>query len=382
MALVVPGFGVHDHDWCIPAVSVLSRELARTRDVVAVALRYPPSSTSTVAHGARVVPVGMGQVTGLRRLAVFRRGWQLLAGVHRERPLDVVMAIGADEPGALAVRFARRAGIPSVVMLLGGEAERRPDLGWGGRMSRVNHVLVRHAAAHADLLLAGSAPAAASLERATGRRPRVWGLGVDPGWSRSASDPEVLRGEPAVLSVASLTPVKDPLTLIAALDRVRGTHPGVVLHVVGEGPLRPEVETEIRRRGLGSHVELHGTVPHPRMPALYAGCDLVVLASWFESQGMVIEEAAAMGRVPVGTSVGVLPELHAEGTGTRWTCTPGDPNLLAAVVVDAWTASALRIREGARCRAWAAGRMVDRRVVELDAMVGAMSAPRVAAGAR
>lgn len=400
LAIVVPGFGAADPDWCIPAVSTFTRELARTRPVSVVALRYPDSARPYEAHGARVYPVGLGNVQGLDRVRMFRRATGCLRDLHRERPVDAVMAIGADEAGVIATQFGARIGVPSVVMLLGGEAERRLDLAWGGRLSRVNGFLLRRAVRRADVLMAGSALAADRVREVTGRRPDVWGFGVDGELFSPTSpalrplyrddptprnDPERF-GDPNLLTVASLTPVKNPLALATVIEQVRARYPSARLHVVGEGPDHAALVEELTRRDLLVNVRFprgpHGSIPLSGMPRWYARATLLVVASHVESQGMAIEEAAAMGCVPVGSRVGVMPELHAalgtDGTrGPSWLALPGDADALAAAVLEALS-DRDRLQHASRvCLKWAASRTAARRVMELDAKIWDASPERV-----
>jgi glycosyltransferase involved in cell wall biosynthesis len=67
-----------------------------------------------------------------------------------------------------------------------------------------------------------------------------------------AADDEVL------VAVANLKPQKDPLTLIRALPAVLRERPRVVLLYAGDGELRPEVEAEVARLGLGERVAAAG----------------------------------------------------------------------------------------------------------------------------
>jgi len=58
IALIVPGFSADEQDWCIPALRNLASELARTDEVVVIALRYPHQAARYTAFGARVIAIG------------------------------------------------------------------------------------------------------------------------------------------------------------------------------------------------------------------------------------------------------------------------------------------------------------------------------------
>ena len=317
IGVIVPGFSAHEDDWAIPAVRDLVRELGSRHEVRVCALRYPERSAYTV-DGALVTAVGGGDAAGVGRGSMLLRAARDLATAHRRRGFDLLHGLWADEPGALAVGLARRWRIPAVVSVMGGEFEARDDLGYGGALSWANRRLSRRALAGADAVTAGSRWLADGVSADHGRDVEALPLGVDT--TRFAPEGSViaLTGEVPLLHVASLTPVKGQRILLDAFERVRAEVPGVHLHVVGDGPLRDEIAG---RPG----VSVHGHVAHEVLPGWYRGAVLHVQASWYESQGMTVLEAAACGRLTVGTRVGVLPELAPDHV-----VPPGDAAALAA----------------------------------------------------
>ena len=97
--------------------------------------------------------------------------------------------------------------------------------------------------------------------------------------------------------------------LLHALSQVVIQEPQAHLHIIGEGPLRRNLEGQVKRLGVTNHVTFHGIIPHEQLPAYYRSADLCVLTSRYESQGMVTLEAAACARTTIGTAVGLLPDL-------------------------------------------------------------------------
>ncbi len=312
VALVAPGFSRDDSDWCIPAIAHLVRALSGTHEIEVFALRYPPDAGTTRAFGAQVHAFGGLATRGFRRVTLLARARAAIVRVTRARRFDLVHALWADEPGWLAVSTARRLGIPSVVSLLGGELVTFADIGYGAGLSVLNRLLVRRSLAAADLVTVGSRTLeAAASTTVGGGRLRLVPLGVDPDLFRpdGPASPGALEGSPRLLSVGSLVPVKDHATLLRAFKRVSAASPTCRLHIAGEGPLRAELERLAGHLGVADTVRFHGALPHDALPACYRAADLCVLPSRFESQGMVVLEAAACGRTTVGTGVGVLPEI-------------------------------------------------------------------------
>ena len=204
----------------------------------------------------------------------------------------------ADEAGAVAVAAARLLRVPSVVSLMGGELVAFPDIGYGGRLSRLGRRLLPRTLRGASRVTVGSE----SLRRLAAQhvpRERLarLPLGVDtslfrPGPPLPGGGP-LFQGAVRLLCVASLTPVKDHATLLRALARVARDVPDVHLHLVGDGQLRSELGQQAEELGVAPRVTFHGAVPHDRLPDCYRAADLLVCSSRYESQAMVGLEAAA-----------------------------------------------------------------------------------------
>ena len=93
--------------------------------------------------------------------------------------------------------------------------------------------------------------------------------------------------------------------------RVREAVPEVHFLLVGDGPLRAEVEAGIRERGLESVVHLAGLQEETR--PYFAAFDAYLMTSQFEGLPIALLEAMAMGVPPVVTAVGGMPELVTDG---------------------------------------------------------------------
>jgi glycosyltransferase involved in cell wall biosynthesis len=107
------------------------------------------------------------------------------------------------------------------------------------------------------------------------------------------------------------------------------------LRVVGDGPLRVELERAIRARG-ASRVTFLGQLPPEAAEAEIGRAKLVVVASiCFEGFPMVLREGFALGTPAAVSAIGPLPGLVAEGpAGVVFP--PGEPAALLAAVRALW----------------------------------------------
>lgn len=302
---VVPGFCADESDWCIPVLRNVIAETARRVRVSVYTPHYPYRRSSYRAFGADVHCFSDRKEGGVRRLAVWQR---LIAAVERDHasaPFEAVHAFWANETGMLAVRIARRLGLPCVVTIGGGELARFPAERYGSRLSLLQRALVRHAFVGADAITAGSAWVAALVPERFAGKTRVVPLGVDVGMFR----PGLLRTGRRLLAASSMIALKDHGTLLQALALARAEMPDLGLTIAGDGVERSAIEARVRSLGLERCVEFLGDVPHGSMPALFAGHDRFVHASLYESQGMVVLEALASGLPPIVSNVGIAAEL-------------------------------------------------------------------------
>jgi glycosyltransferase involved in cell wall biosynthesis len=134
-------------------------------------------------------------------------------------------------------------------------------------------------------------------------------------------------GRPVVLAAGRLAAQKGFGTLLAAAARWQRRDPAPLLVVAGEGPLADRLHRQARSSGLA--VRFLG---HRRdIPALLACADVVVVASSWEGQPLIVQETLRAGRPLVATRVGGIPDLTGEDGALL--VSPGDAEGLAAAVL-------------------------------------------------
>ena len=125
-------------------------------------------------------------------------------------------------------------------------------------------------------------------------------------------------------AVTRLTPGKGLDILISSFHRLAAQQPNCALVIVGAGELDAGLKAQASSLGIGNRI--HFTGARADMPNVYASFDVFVLPSLDEGMPMCVLEAIAAGVPAVGTTVGAIPELLADGKG--WLVPPGDPKTL------------------------------------------------------
>lgn len=137
------------------------------------------------------------------------------------------------------------------------------------------------------------------------------------------------EGKFAIVCVARLMPQKNHAGLIRAFGLLAQRLPQLTLLLVGDGPLRPALEEQVRQAGLHGRVRFLGASDD--VPSLLAAADAFVLSSHFEGNPLSVMEALAAGLPVVASAVGGVPELITDGENGLLAA-PGDDAGLAWAV--------------------------------------------------
>jgi glycosyltransferase involved in cell wall biosynthesis len=120
----------------------------------------------------------------------------------------------------------------------------------------------------------------------------------------------------AIAAVANLRPIKRPELFVEAAAMVGKNKPTARFFMIGDGPLRSELERRIRDAGLGARIRLLGA--REDVPRLLQAMDILCLTSRRECLSVALLEAMAAGRPVVAPRVGSLDEALADGVTGRF----------------------------------------------------------------
>ena len=169
--------------------------------------------------------------------------------------------------------------------------------------------------------------------------------------------PPAATDAPEVLFVGRLEPRKGIDTLLGAIPHVLHAAPNTRFKIVGDdtqvGPggktYKEAFLAEHGRRSWIKNVTFTGRVGDAALDAAYAGCDLFVAPSRFESFGLVFVEAMRVGKAVIGCRAGGMPEVVADGVNGLLV-EPGDAPALTAAILRLVQDPALRTAMGAAGR--------------------------------
>jgi glycosyltransferase involved in cell wall biosynthesis len=300
IALIVPG-GVNARvGHVVPCLVWLIERLARRHTVVVFALFHEPQPSSWSLHGARVLNIGSDP--GWRK-----RLFRTIDAVHASTPFDVIHAFWAG-PGLYAVLAGWRHRVPVVTHCAGGELVGDAHIGYGSRLTWRGRASTRVA-------LAGARRVTVATEYMVRLAAR---LGVDADlvplgvaldrWPPRLPQPRQPSRPLQLLHIGDLRPVKDQMTLIDAVARLRSRGCACHLHMVGVDHLDGQVQRRAAELGLGDHSTWHGLLSREPLRTVVNNSDLMVMSSRHEAGPLAVLEAAVAGVPSVGTAVGQIAD--------------------------------------------------------------------------
>ncbi len=249
--------------------------------------------------------------------------------VVREFRPDVALGCWAFPDGWATVQLAREVNLPVAIKVHGSDV-----LGLADQPARRR--LTAQALREADAVIAVSRNLGENAVALGAHPSRVHTVcnGIDasvfsPGPGDAARrELGIQSPDPLILFVGNLVAVKGLDVLISALESLRREGVKFQAALVGDGPLKGELQARIDGLALADHVRLLGPRPQSELPVWYRSASLLVLPSRSEGIPNVMLEAAACGTPCVASRVGGIPEIASPDLLVA----PGDPSELAGKI--------------------------------------------------
>ena len=309
--------------------------------------RFPESERHHLADGdpARIVHLPVEAIYGRGGLRALRT----LRSMVEDDRFDIVQS-HHEKSDLINALLPRRPGCVHI--------SNRRDMGY--KKSAKLKWLFRHLNRRFHCVVAPSQPILGELARSEALEPRrmLWiPNGVDtqrfhprPPAARAAMR-QVLGLDTDALAfgcVARMTPEKRHVDLVDAFARVHAACPRARLVLLGDGPLRGELEARATGLGVAGAVRMPGM--RPDVEAILPALDVGMLVSSTEGMSNAILEMMACGLPMIATDVGGNPSLVQ--TGTTGLLVPARlPGQLADAMLALATDPSLRHRMGEAARA-------------------------------
>lgn len=339
-------------------------------EVLVLALKQPPPGLPA-AENYLVPPARPASL--VRWLPAVRRVMPLLVR-RRLSPREALRAAYAELLAARALGPARRASVAHVhahFLVRPSDVARvlaaRLGVSWSAT-AHAGDVYDSSREAGLQALRLRSVAAVACISRDVQRvlaaeapwvRTRVVHCGVDAAALSAVGDRLAWAsgsGTPRFVTVGRLQETKGYRTVLRAAEQLVLLEMAFQWDIVGDGPMRGEIQDFVARNDLVRQVVLHGAQGHQATLEHMAGATALVLpcqhtpARLGDGIPVVLMEAMAMGTVVVTSPVGGIPELVDDGR-TGLLVPPEEPEALAELLGELATAdpgSLNEIRQAAR----------------------------------
>jgi glycosyltransferase involved in cell wall biosynthesis len=164
-----------------------------------------------------------------------------------------------------------------------------------------------------------------------------------------------IEGKHVTLYVGRLSPEKGLPYLLKAFAKITSMMSNAVLVIVGNGPLKIELQKLGADLNLTGHILFLDPIPYHKVQEAHIISDVTVLPSiptksWMEQFGYVLVEAMACGKPVVASRSGAIPEIVDDGK-TGFLTKPEDVNDLTEKLKTLLTDEKLRREMGCKGRA-------------------------------
>ncbi|MGA1794521.1 MAG: glycosyltransferase family 4 protein [bacterium] len=322
-------------------LSFLSHEFPPIGGGASSALDALTKKLAQRGHSIQILAIGMDEKTThekdrfdrvIIRFACGRRrimapsAWELLRSylvlryssvpfVRSFRP-DALTAFFAFPSGHAAIALKRRFTIPLIVSLRGSDVPGFSDARWG-IFRFIRTTLLRPVWKQADLLLANG-NRLLYLADTFIRTGKVFNLpnGVDT----DIYQPPMRRhtdNHMRILFVGQLIGRKRCIEMLEGIEWLAGREVSAEMTIVGDGPLRPEIEARASRIQDRIRIHIMRPVERDRMPELYQRHDVLILLSRAEGISNVLLEALASGLCVVTSDTASQDVLGGKRAGIR-----------------------------------------------------------------
>jgi glycosyltransferase involved in cell wall biosynthesis len=145
----------------------------------------------------------------------------------------------------------------------------------------------------------------------SGCRTSVVYNGVDP--ELFSPGDERSSGQPTVLSIGNMIPIKGHEVLIRTVASLRSAFPDLTLDIIGRGPEQSRLQALAERLEIGSRTRFLGLQSRQQVAAAIRRCTVFALPSRYEGLGCVYLEAMSAGKPVIGCRGQGIAEVIQHG---------------------------------------------------------------------
>jgi glycosyltransferase involved in cell wall biosynthesis len=281
--IITPGFPANEEDsTCLPAqqnfIKAVNTNFSEV-EVLILSFQYPFTKVVYQWYGNTVIAFGGKNKGNLSRFIIWKRVWQQLKNIHKEKNVMGLLSFWCGECAFVAQRFAKKFDLQHYCWLLGQDARKE------------NHYVKR-----VDVKGTGFIALSDFIQHEFfnnyGIRPaNIIPLGIDiHEYQDKITDREI-----DVLAAGSLIPLKQYDVFIEVIAVLKKEYPQIKAMLCGDGPEMQKLQTIIHHLSLQNNIILSGEKSHSEVLATMQKAKIFLHTSSYEGFGMVCTEALYAG---------------------------------------------------------------------------------------
>ncbi|MEK7561035.1 MAG: glycosyltransferase [Patescibacteria group bacterium] len=227
-----------------------------------------------------------------------------LKKLHATHPISVISTQTPHEDGFGALLFRRQTGIPVIAQIHYDIFDRRAERENIGRgLSRLIRRTLTWRCLPRFNALRTDARQTTERFREAGIHSRIHALPIPAMMLLDGSRHISVKKEPRVLYVGRLARQKRIDRWLMVARRIVDRFPDAQFDIIGDGPLRDQLERFAKNLGLSQNVRFHGAIAHDALNRFYESAKIFLLTSDYEGFPRVIIEAAFHGIPVISTRI-------------------------------------------------------------------------------
>jgi glycosyltransferase involved in cell wall biosynthesis len=286
-----PGFPESEKDsLCIPALQIFMKALKKQfkGKLSIISFQYPYKENNYQWNGIDVYALG-GNNSRLKKRLTWQKAKQVFELINKKNPVTKVHSFWMGECAFVASKMAVKYNLSHNCTLMGQDVLEGNS--YFEKTKKVNHFITL-SSFHKQQLLTNYNINSIEIP---------WGITkVENKHHNKTVD---------IIGVGALTTLKCYDEFIDAINCLKDDYPNLTSKVVGEGPLRNELQQKINELGLTDNIALTGLLDYDKTQELIAKSKVLLHLSNFESFGMVTIEAIANQTKVVAKPVGIANDI-------------------------------------------------------------------------
>ena len=314
LVILTPGFAKDESDTtCLPMQQLFIRCLNRMiphLTIIILAFQYPYEKKIYKWRGNTVISFNGRNRGGISKFFLFRKWNAAIKRIHREHKIDGLLSFWYAECALAGKRFGDKHHVKHYCWMWGQDAKK-------------SNKYVSLAKLHPGEIIVFSDFMQSEFEKNHGIRPHHV---ITPGIDINDFPFKNVKRDIDIIGAGSLIPLKQYDIFIQVIAEVKKHFPQIKAVLIGDGPEKQNLQSQIASAGLQSNITLTGELQHPDVLEWMQRGKVFLHPSSYEGFGIVCLEALCAGLEVISFVRPMNKEIE------NWHTVPGKEEMTQQVI--------------------------------------------------